>query len=106
MSEFEIDFIDEHERQYFEEARLGQDVRQFLNSRPGRYLHGRAKLVLQEAKESAIEVDLEEEGAKEKLRKLQQDARFAREFMRWCADAIENGEAAETQLDSYRDQGE
>ena len=37
-----IEFVNEQERAYFAEAVLGEEVRQFVASDVGRYLHGRA----------------------------------------------------------------
>ena len=40
-----VEFINDQEREYFAEAHLGEQVRSFLVSPAGRYLHGRAKQV-------------------------------------------------------------
>ena len=39
----QLEFIDKTERDYFAQAKLGEDIRVFLVSPAGRYLHGCAK---------------------------------------------------------------
>lgn len=97
-----IDFTDEKEREYFAEAQLGHQTREFLHSPVGRFLHGRAKLALEAARREALEIDPDSEDALTRLRKLREEAAVARKFMTWCAETIENGLAAEVQLDEYR----
>ena len=38
-----IEFVNEQEQEFFAEAVLGEDVKEFLTSPTGRYLHGCAK---------------------------------------------------------------
>jgi len=93
-----VEFISDTERAYFEEARLGNTVRDFLVSDVGRYLHGRARIQLQEAQTSLVHCKPEE------LADLQRKAQQAETFMSWLAEAITNGEAAYTSLKEYRDE--
>lgn len=97
-----VDFLDEKEREYFAEAHLGHQTKEFLHSPVGRLLHGRAKQALEAAQQKALEIDPDSEDALKQLRRVRQEAAIAQLFMRWCADAIENGSAAEVQLDEYR----
>lgn len=98
-----IDFINDAEREYFEEARLGVNVQQFLVNDVGRYLHGRAKLALEEVKQQMLELVSAMPDFQSQFDKLQQEAWCAEHFMKWCAEAIVNGEGAEQQLEEYRD---
>lgn len=99
-----IVFIDDMERQYFEEARLGEQVRAFLVSPAGRYLHGRAKLQLEEVKEKLLDLDpRSSESAAKDFECAKLDAKTAQSFMRWCSDAINNGEQAYQQLQNQED---
>ncbi len=98
-----IEFINDQEKQYFAEAMVGEEVRDFLNSTAGRYLHGCAKRTYQKCLEELFELDpFTAEGKKEHAR-LQREAWCAEQFMKWCADAIVQGQQADTLLQNYRD---
>lgn len=97
-----IDFINDAERGYFEEARLGVNVQQFLVNDVGRYLHGRAKITLEEVKQQMLDLSSAMPDFQSQFDKLQQEAWCAENFMKWCAEAIVNGENAEQQLEEYR----
>jgi len=99
-----LTFLDEKERLYFERARLGIEVHDFLRSDVGRYLHGRAKLELQEAQAEALECNPDSFFGRRKLRKIQRKADCALAFMRYCTDAISDGINAEQELADYRGQ--
>lgn len=102
----EISFIDEKERELFARATLGDDIRDFLRSPVGRYLHGRAKQQLEESKIDALAVDPDGWRAffvRRKLRQIRLRAEIARSFMKWCADAIVDGDHAARELDEYRE---
>lgn len=99
-------FVDERERDLFEVARLGEDVRTFLQSHPvGQLLHHRAKQMLQQAEADALDVD--PDGwrwltARRKLRQIRQRAAIARAFVNWLGEAILEGDDAARQLEEYR----
>jgi hypothetical protein len=93
-----VEFISDQERLHFEEARLGETVREFLVSPVGRYLHGRALIQLQEAQTALVDC------TPENLAELQRSAKQAQTFMFWLADAISNGEMAYQNLKEYRDE--
>jgi hypothetical protein len=93
-----IEFIDETERQAFARARLGSDVVDFLHSSSGRYLHGRAKLQIEQAREDALNCNPYTPWGRRKWKKIQHDAAVARAFVQWCADAIVDGNHAEQEL--------
>ena len=97
-----IDFIDETERQYFAEAQVGQEVLDFLSSPTGRLLHGRAKQEVEQAKRDLLEIDPTTRRGFRKFKQIQAKAQNARRFSQWCADAIQTGNAAVTQLEFYR----
>jgi hypothetical protein len=102
----DIKFLDERERDIFEIARLGEDVRAFLQShRVGQYLHHRAKQMLQQAEVDALAVDANAWPyfrGRDKLRKIRQRADVAQAFIDWMADAITSGDQAARELDEYR----
>ncbi|HTS55217.1 MAG TPA: hypothetical protein VMH26_18260, partial [Burkholderiales bacterium] len=52
-----VEFVDERERELFGAAVLAEDVRTFLRSHVGRYLHHRAKLEIEQAQVDALTVD-------------------------------------------------
>ena len=94
-----IEFANERERELFTEARFGETVRSFLVSEVGRYLHGRAVGEVQECQDKCLELDPDEPGFEIEFRKLKQKAHHAETFMRYLADALQNGELAAQQLD-------
>ena len=97
-----VEFIDDQERIYFAEAALGQQFVEFLRSQVGRMLHGRAKQQLDEAKTEMLALDPSTPEGLEKWREKKIDAEVAQAFMTWCAEAINNGDAAAVQLEEYR----
>ena len=98
----DIKFIDEREREYFVQAKMGQDVLDFLRSPIGRYLHGCAKQEVEELRDALEKVNPDSIWGRRKLRRLQLKAKAARHFMTWCAEAIQVGEMAYRELDEYR----
>ena len=100
-----VEFVDDAEREIFARAELGEQVRSFLLSDVGRYLHGRCKTQLEQAKEDMLTVDTERWfglPGRRRMRKLQQQAELARTFMKFLADAIVDGNHAVVELDQYR----
>lgn len=96
-----IEFTDDNERMYFAKAKLGDDVLTFLNTPVGRYLHGCAKQELELLREEMEGIDPDGRlsfFSRRKLRRLQKKAQAARYFMRWCTEAIMEGEHAFRQL--------
>lgn len=106
VSEQGISFVDDNERELFNVARLGEDVRSFLTQHPvGKYLHERAKLEIEKCREEALEVDLDawpRFRGRNKLRKIQQRRDVAKAFIDFLADAIINGDQAASELEQYR----
>ena len=96
-----INFVDEQEREHFAKAQLGEQVRSFLASPAGRYLHGRAKLLLAESQEAALECNADSFFGRRKLKRIQSDAEVAKKFMTWCAEAIVEGEMSFRELQNY-----
>lgn len=100
----DIQFVDETERGYFAEAIIGQEVKDFLNSDTGRYLHGRAKQEYDRCRDQMFDLDPYTPEGKQNFLKLKADAQAAQWFMRWCVEAIQNGNNAEVMLETYREE--
>ena len=98
-----VHFVSEQEREYFAEAHIGETIRSFLVSAAGRYLHGRAKVVIDEGKDQLALLDPTTPEGVEKWRAIKQDMTNAESFMQWCGEAIVNGDNAATQLQEYRE---
>ena len=98
MSIDDIEFVDSRERELFAAAKLGEDVRKFLRSDVGRYIHGKAKIDLEDAKEQLLNCNLLTFWGRRKARQLQQKAEVARSVLRYCVDAINDGELAFQEL--------
>lgn len=98
-----LQFVDDREKQYFAEAQLGLQVRDFLASPAGRYLHGRAKLELEEVKEELLKLNPYSLFGRRAFKRLKERQAHAENFMRWCAEAITEGVQAERKLEEYRE---
>ena len=98
-----VAFINEQEREYFAEAHLGEQVRSFLVSPTGRYLHGRAKEVIARSKDQLAILDPNTDEGLAEWKVIKQDMANAESFMQWCGDAIVNGDNAAKQLEEYRE---
>ncbi len=99
-----VHFISDQEREYFAEAHLGEQVRSFLVSPTGRYLHGRAKQVVADSKDKLALIDPTTEEGVKSWKATKQDMSNAGSFMAWCSDAIVNGDNAASQLEEYRNE--
>ncbi len=100
----QVNFVSDQEREYFAEAHLGEQVRTFLISPTGRYLHGRALQTIEKGKDDLLDLDPSTpEGLKE-WGKVKSDITNAECFMQWLAEAMTNGDNAATQLEEYRDE--
>jgi hypothetical protein len=97
MSE-DLDRFDDRERELYATMILREDVLEFLRSPVGRYLHGRAKLDLEAAKEDLLDCNPLSWWGRRKILKIQHRADIARSLMRYCVDAINDGNVAEKQL--------
>lgn len=95
-----LEFISDQERIYFEQAKLGEDVIAFLNSKVGRYLHGCAKQEIEELRDALERCNPDSIFGRRKIRRLQKKATAARYFMQWCVEAVQVGEFAFKQLDN------
>ena len=100
----DIEFVNEQERQYFAEAVIGEEVRQFLTSDTGRYLHGRAKQEYDRCRDEMFDTDPYTPEGKQKFLQLRRDAAAAAHFMRWCVEVIQIGDQAAVMLEGYRDE--
>lgn len=104
----DMQFIDERERELYARAQLSEDVRAFLQSSTGRYLHGRAKAEIERCQVEALTCDpgfsLFGWGrGRRKLLRLRQEAAVADKFIVWCAEALVDGENAYVELKEYRE---
>ncbi len=100
----DLEFVNEEERAYFAEAKLGHEIWEWLRSPAGRYLRGRAKILVDESSVALMALDLTDPENLKRAQKLQFDARIGEQFLRWCVEALENGRNAEFSLESFRDQ--
>lgn len=101
-----IEFVNEGEEEYFIRARLGDEVRDFLLSPTGRYLHQRVKIDYEDAKEQLANQDLTTGEGVAAARQLQQKAQIAAAFMTYLAGAITDGDAAHKELEEARNPGD
>ena len=102
----QLEFINDSEEQYFAEAVIGEEVRQFLSSSVGRFLHGCAKAQYDKCRDKIFDIDLYTAEGKREYEKLKMDAWAASHFMQWCVQAMQQGNEAETMLNEIREQGE
>ncbi len=100
-----IEFVSENERAVFARAQLGEDVMKFLNSAPGKYLHGRVKEDLERVKCELLLVDTDYPWGRRKARRLRETAAHCERFMKYCVDAITDGEVAYSELDAAETNG-
>ena len=98
-----VEFVDLQEREYFARAKLGLDVYDFLRSPVGRYLHGCAKQEIETLRDELEKSNPDSIFGRRKVRRLQTEAKAARMFMRWLAEAIQDGDFASRQLEEYRE---
>lgn len=99
----DIEFVNEQEREYFAEAVIGEETRQFLVSNVGRYLHGCAKQEYDRCRNEMFDLDPYTPTGKQEFLRLKADAAAAQHFMRWCAEAISRGDQAAVMLENYRE---
>ncbi len=99
----QLDFINEQERQYFSEAVIGEEVRQFLTSSVGRFLHGCAKAEYDQCRDEMFDLEVYTPDGKREYMKLKAKAWAASHFLQWCVEAVHNGNNAATQLQHYRE---
>ncbi len=94
----EVEFINDRERILFARARLGTDALDFLRSNVGRYLHGRAKADYEQAKEDLTKCNPDSFWGRRKIRRVQVRLEVAQKFMKYCIDAITDGDVAYNEL--------
>ena len=98
-----IEFVDSREQEYFAQAKIGEEIRQFLSSTTGRYLHGCARQELEDVRTELEKCNIDSLFGRRKVKRLQVKAESARNFMRWLAEAMMEGDNAFRELESYRD---
>ena len=95
-------FVDDRERWLFAKVQLGEQIREFLNTPVGKYLHERARMERDECMEKAIMCDADWLFGRKKLKKLQRRSDAVQNFMAWLADGLIEAEHAEHELSEYR----
>lgn len=93
-----IEFTSQQEREFFAQAMVGIEVREFLTGETGRLLHGHATQKITECTERIFEIDPYTPEGKREYEKIKFEKMCADMFMRWCAEAIIEGNNAESQL--------
>ena len=101
----ELEFINDQERQYFAEAVIGVDIREFLASSTGRFLRGCAEAEYNKARDRMFEINPYTPTGKQEYEQLKADAWAASHFTIWCVEAMQRGNESETMLKQMR-QGE
>lgn len=102
-----IQFANDRERELFARAQLGENARSFLASNVGRYLHGRAIEDLEAAKAGIMDLDplpWWAFRARRQWRAFKLKALVAESFMKYCVDAIQDGDIAYNELKQQEDQ--
>lgn len=100
----QLRFINDAERQYFAEAVIGEEMRQFLVSSVGQFLHGCAKSEYDRCRDRMFDLDPYTQEGKKEYMNLKADAWAASHFMQWCGEAIQNGNTAGTMLEQIGEQ--
>ena len=100
----DIRFINDQERLYFAEAVIGEEVRAFLVSEVGRYLHGCAKSEYDRCRDEMFDNNPYTPEGKRKHEQLKADAWAAQHFMQWCVEAMQNGDNAGKMLEQMREE--
>lgn len=100
----DLEFVNDQEREFFAEAVIGEEIRQFLTSDIGRYLHGRAKQEYDRCRDAMFDCDPYTPEGKREWTKLKREAGSASHFMRWCVEAMTRGDQAEVMLENYREE--
>lgn len=99
----QLEFINETERQYFAEAVIGEEIRQFLSSSIGRFLHGCAKAEYDICRDAMFDLDPYTPEGKMKYQNLKAKAWSASHFMQWCIEAMQRGDESEVMLKNIRE---
>ena len=99
---FQIEFIDERERELFAETQLAESFRVFLASEVGSYLHGCAKQEVEICKEELLALvvpgALTPEQIQQQIGPIQVRAWCATNLLKWCDDVFQAGETAAGEL--------
>lgn len=95
--------FDESTRVRLAEVQLGLNVEEFLQSKIGRYLIGRADIDRQRGIEVFAAADIDD---KVKMREAQFLVNMPNNFLKWLEDAVIGGRNAEEQLQQQETQQE
>lgn len=100
----DIRFINDQERTYFAEAVIGEEIRSFLVSEAGRYLHGCAKQEFERCRAEMFDFDPYTPEGKKRYESLKAAAWAAQHFMQWCVEAMQAGDNAGTMLEQMQEE--
>lgn len=78
------------------EIALGLDIKQFMGSAIGQYMHSRANAEIEQALEALKIADAEDPKA---IRQWQNQIAVAERVLSWLGEAVTSGENAETQFE-------
>ena len=99
----QLKFINKAEEEFFAEAVIGEETKQFLNSSVGRFLHGCAKQEYDRCRDEMFDTDVYTPEGKKVYLKLKADAWAASHFMQWCVETINTGNEAAVMLQTMRE---
>lgn len=94
-----IHFIDQKQKELFQQARFGQQVVDFLNADIGRYLNGVAIQEMEIAKQKMADLKPGDSRFKNKYAVLKLEYEIAFRFTKWLAEAVDTGYYAEKQIE-------
>lgn len=91
----DLQFTSISQRTYFTEARLGLEVEDFLRSNTGKILQHRAIQQCEEAKQAMCDLDVDDPTDRVTYKRHRFKMAVADQFLRWCVEAIQNGQTSE-----------
>jgi uncharacterized protein (DUF2252 family) len=97
-----LQFADQRERELFAKAQLGEQIREWLVTPTGRYVHARAQQEIAQCKTEALECNADNFFGRRKLRKIQARGAAAKNVIAWLADALVEAQHAQHELENYR----
>ena len=99
----QLEFINDAEEQYFAEAVIGVEMKGFLLSSAGKFLHGCAKAEYDLCRDKMFDLDPYTPEGKREYLKLKAQAWAASHFLQWFVESMQRGEEAEVMLNAIRE---
>lgn len=96
------EFLNAEEEALFAEFMLGEEAIRFLNSDLGRVMRGFALMRVAEAKQAALEADIDTDEGRRQIKAAQFQAAVADQFLTFVQDALSAGDMAEQNLQQMR----